>query len=565
MREKKYANILEEDEKNNDLSLTRELKFKALYENEEIVESNEIDLDNNDFKEIDEVNILEEELGEQNFMSNSDDIYLTTSFKPLKKRIRFRKIIKFFFKFIIFFGVVGAIIYFVAIPVHEMILNSMPKAIYDGSLDYIASKIDNYIDNNYLDSTSFDVDYIYDFDSNFKDMESLKDQKFGIKMSKNIKNNSLENYVYVLKDGNKYGYSLIQNNNENYYRIFNSEQFLKLKKNALKDESLYSKMNILLNYASKDVDREMLKYLIDTNVNILKKLIVEDLLTSEKDEIEVNGKTLNVIRNTLSFDSKSIKEFEKQYKEKILQDQKILEILSKLYGLSFEELKEKYTTFRKYDENYTLVINLYTIKGNKFAGFDIEENGFRNIYYYSLDDTFDFHLNFNNNDNFSSKKDFLLKDRAIIDLVGIKKDDYTEVECKYNDGEIAVLKVKNFGFNKVDLDYRLIIKNLVVEGDFTLTKISNNKIIMSFLLDNGENYLDSNIEININDGSINAGYVDSNKVVLYSEKRFKDDYSLLEEKLKEVNALEGFELWNDILFDSYFVLSKESFIKKEID
>ena len=66
-----------------------------------------------------------------------EDLYLTSSFKPLKKRLRAGKIFKFLFKLIFTIGVFGAFIYFVLLPLYKMLEDSKPRAIFENTLDYI--------------------------------------------------------------------------------------------------------------------------------------------------------------------------------------------------------------------------------------------------------------------------------------------------------------------------------------------------------------------------------------------------------------------------------------------
>ena len=82
------------------------------------------------------------------------------------------------------------------------------------------------------------------------------------------------------------------------------------------------------------------------------------------------------------FDKEKIIKYEKEFNKILLNNKKYLEIEAKINGESFEEVKKSYKETHDYKDDYSLSINIYTVKGNQFAGFDIEVNGFRNIYYY---------------------------------------------------------------------------------------------------------------------------------------------------------------------------------------
>ena len=138
MREKKFANILDDypeevveeikEETQEKLSMTRELKFKELQDKideEDIVSSVTEEVKLEEIDTPDETITLElskkelkqkakEEKKERKAMQ--EDLYLTSSFKPLRKRFKLNKLFKFIFTLLLIIGALGALGYFVVWP-----------------------------------------------------------------------------------------------------------------------------------------------------------------------------------------------------------------------------------------------------------------------------------------------------------------------------------------------------------------------------------------------------------------------------------------------------------------
>ena len=141
MREKKYANVLNDDfsvieeskiaDNEEKLSMTRELKFKDLQESidnsrskENIVngatdlgDTEEVVLSIKDYNEIrDNEKDIEDELNDEKKKENNEDIYLTTSFKPFKKRFKLRKVFKFIFMLLLIVLIFVSLFFFIILP-----------------------------------------------------------------------------------------------------------------------------------------------------------------------------------------------------------------------------------------------------------------------------------------------------------------------------------------------------------------------------------------------------------------------------------------------------------------
>ena len=147
--------------------MTRELKFKELHESEvedieveEVVDTSELDLtlekevvSVDDVKEetaeikTDEVKestenlpVVEESKGKKKDKV-SDELYLTSSFKPLRKRMGLGKVFKFLISLLLIVGIGFSLVFFLIIPIYNKFISSKPKAIFDNSINYVGEQI----------------------------------------------------------------------------------------------------------------------------------------------------------------------------------------------------------------------------------------------------------------------------------------------------------------------------------------------------------------------------------------------------------------------------------------
>lgn len=564
MREKKYANILDdypeeivseikdkidEEEKEEKLSLTRELKFKELQEaidsNDEkenkVKENNEISSDIETEKTNDEVKIelIQDEIEDTSKKDSfNEDIYLTSSFKPFRKRFRLRKIFKVLFSLILLIVVMFSLIYFLIIPLYNKFMDSKPKAIFDASLTYVGKQLNTIGELAWVDSDVYDVEYILDFDTNIEEMKILNDNEFGVRVGVDSKKDIYETSLFIQNDNNKHGYKVTEKDNSFFYKFTTSDSFIK---DETGKQNIFDYSAITESLNSK-LDIEDYKYYVNTNVQILKDIITADMLVAEKDVIEINGKEMSVTKNSLSLDNQKVLDLEKKYNEKVLNDEKLLKIESLLNDISVDELKETLLLEGEYNDDYSLVINIYTIKGNKFVGFDVEEDGFRNIYYYGKDGDFELHLNLTEDEECKTGNDCAIENNIVIDLIGVNKNDYTNVDILFNDSEIGTLKVRSFNYESIDLSYKLFISDIVLEGYFKLN-INKEKeeynARLSFEFNN--QYFDIGLNYKIYTDSV-IGYTDLDKIINYTDDAFDEQYGILEDKLKELDMLESFEI-----------------------
>ena len=109
-----------------------------------------------------------------------DDIYLTTALKPVGFKSKFKNVIlKPFLVIVLLTGVLGALIYFVLVPVYLKYFFRNPERVFSDVFDSLESDVIDFLIDNNKGYYSYDIDL--DIDSNldilipFNDKKLLKD------------------------------------------------------------------------------------------------------------------------------------------------------------------------------------------------------------------------------------------------------------------------------------------------------------------------------------------------------------------------------------------------------
>ncbi len=575
MREQKYANVLEEYEekmeKEEKLSMTRELKYRELQEEIKKEEIKEIKKENSSkkIKESKNENVeLNEEVSNKKTLKtksnsedngtnktqelkeiseNDDDIYLTTSFKPPKLSFRLKKGVKKILYFLIFCSFVLMLLFFVGLPAYRKFMDSKPKMIFNGTIDFVSNKIVNVVEKTYSNSGDLSSDILFNFDSNITNLDSITNNKYGVEFNIDSTGKNHQTSIYTLDNDQKYGINYLYNNNVNYINYSTSDKYMKLKNS---NDEYYGYLNEYFDYLSK-IGKDDLVYFIETEGEIFKDIIENNLIKTEKDELNIGGKTLKVTKNSFELDEKNYERLYKKRNDFVLRDKVLLKVESALAHMSVEDYSK---LLKKGLSNYNkLKINIYTINGTKVVGFDIEKDGFTNIYYYAYDDNFMFHINL-------ASKIVIGKDsnstQKVIDLVGKKENNDTNVTLKYNTKDIAKLKIEEFSNERISFDYEAEIKKNKYLGDsvFAINK-DQKEVYVSFNVKSDEkfinlnvNFTESNADKKFNINSINIfNYTDK----LYNDERIKFVGNLSSEDLKV-----GFSYWDNLLSNPKYLKSE---------
>ncbi len=572
MREKKYADVLKKYEEDIDekMSMTREIKFKDLQEsmdkeakNEEVQKTTEESISKTSIKKLDKdeevakvLKVEEEidkirdeenkkrkelkikEVNEEVLKSSNeeidDDIYLTTSFKPLKTRISFIKIVKKIGIFMLFILVLGCVGYFAGVPMYKKYINSRPKIIFDKTIEYVSDKMINVINDFNIGNNSILTDIKFNVDNG---LGELNEGNFGYRLG--IASNRYENSLYMEIENSNYGINDYFNSGKSYTNFSTSDKYFLMEQNKI--DKVYNKYSGYLNNIF-EISSDDLRYVVLKERDIIKGLLLNEYIVSSKTEIDINNKSIEVVKNSYVIDKSNIKKIQKKYYEELIKDDKLIKIMSELSNLSVKEYKNELSNLvdSDIDDDYKLAFNIYTMEATKVVGLDIEENGFCLFYLYFYENDFDFYANLN--------------DRDVVEFKGKKEDDI-KATIKYNADKIIDLNIKNFDKERVEFSYFFETKKRDYSGEFVLREKEESVYDVEFSL-RYDDYLysfNSLFDLHYNDFK----NVNEENIVKYSVKNYSNESLLFYEEIEEIGIKEGFLKWQEIFDDFINEISKK--------
>lgn len=386
--------------------------------------------------------------------------------------------------------------------VKNFILNS-PERVFKSSIDNITYMINKNADNYNLNNKLYDISF--NIDSNYDELQLLKNYTYGIKAGVDSKNSLLEAKIYML-DSSKKEYSFASYiKNDKMYEMFSSYNKL-IDLGSIEGNDFKEIFKAIENYNSDDV-----KYIINKSSSLLKDNLNKKNFSKENVNIKVNGKDIKTVKNTYKADSKEIVRLSKAISDGLYNDDKSMEIITKMFGISKDEFKSTSEEVSLDDTTY-----LYSIymNGDKFAGFDIVENNETSLSYYTDSENFDL-------------------DFGGITFNGVKNGKQTDVSIKSEDYEVAKLNVRQFNDDTIDFDYIIssyvddysgFENNTNLSGNVLYKRtVSGKKADSSLLLSvkNGKDYINFELKANGIEGA-KISDIDESLAVKLSDDEFQN-------------------------------------------
>lgn len=599
MREQKYAHVLDDDSERKQqdnieeqLSMTRELKFQNVQDesldNDEVIEKSYMtrqiryqkvqdDIDQTKVKK--DFGFKDRDIEKTKPQVIDDDIYLTTSFKPLKKRFRLKKVFKILFIFIFLGCLGGAFYFFIGLPVYNKVMKMMPQEIFHSSINAVRDYTISFLEDDLISDKEY-LDMQIGINSNIEDIDVFNNYKFGVTQGIDAVNKKYEFGTYVLKDETKYGYSIMADDKYTYFNFWNLDTILKYDSD---EYEVSDELNKFYKEAKESFDtmgcltREEKEYLVNTVARELNNLITRDNVKVEKDELSIMGNTKSVIKNTLAFNKDSLEQFEKDLFDNLKNDSKFVEILKKYWGVETDEKLDELFEIDDFEEDFKLEFNIYTEKGTDFVGFDIVEDGFRSFYYYVDGENFNLHINLTSAADLCTEgQDCSLDTQEVYDFTGTVEDNHKKIVVTRNGLDFVTIILREFSKEKIDFDLELMLDSDTQEDDNDesedsgsldmdemsdekeSTSTEKEKYIISVNIDmtsemfngkiNIKNEKDEYITINLDmeiSGSKEIAVIDETKVVSYSEEKAEalaDDFAMI---LDKNEALGAFYVWDE--------------------
>lgn len=423
---------------------------------------------------IEEVEMIKNETSVDMSEDEDDDLYLTSSFKPIKKKKRLKRGIIKFFKTLVILGIIGLIGWIVGNKLYDMYLETKPINIYKRFVKETGKTLNGFI--NSIPSTDSGMVEIQ-FETNMKTYEYLNNNVIGYGYSND--KDGYEDYVYYL-DGNydRRGLHTLVKNNRVYRQYDNSDIVYSSK---LEDSMLRDILQ------ETDIDFDLINDVIEGNTKVISNIIKEEDIEVSEEELGINGTFINVKCNTLVLSE----DFVDRYIEELYKDTVLVNKMSKLFDKDYEVLI-RYLDDKLSELANDVKFNLYITKKYEFVGFDYELDGFREMYYYQYKGNKDINIKLGDKTNLGvdvkdKDVDVLIDNESMFNLV-IKELEKNVINFQYknNDSTVSmdilikkdniIIEYKNDNGKYIDVDIRLFDYEKVIDTSKVTTSSKKQEV-----------------------------------------------------------------------------------------
>jgi len=342
---------------------------------------------------------------------DEDDLYLTQSMTPIKKKFRLRGFIKFLIALVILI-VIALVVFFKFIkPLYSNLVNADPRKVFENSMDDYVKRINESVNEYAYDGDVISLNINTRIDSNIYNFAGGTDTVYSVNYLYNPNKKQMVSNVAVAA-GEKYEDLFVLDNKLVYEKVSSYDKFIKLEdfSNVMKDNEYYKNNKDLFNKLQKYILPSDYAYYVKTSIGIIKDSFEDDMFSKKNDKIERKETKISVIRNTLTLNEEQIRKINNKLKDKTKTDAKFKNAYD-VYGSLLDNSKKK------------IIINIYTKINNKVVGFDIEDEGFTSTYYYLLNDkgtSYDAHFTFDND-----KYDLCRRDKSLTGSINGNEETFT--------------------------------------------------------------------------------------------------------------------------------------------
>lgn len=436
-------------------------------------------------EDTEEVPVVEEIVTPEVEDEEEEDIYITRSFQPIKKKKRLKRSVVKFFKILFVLAILGIGGYFVFNKVMDIYNSTRPLYIYRAFVDGVVDESTRVLGNINVDEYKLDIDV----DTNMKSYEYLNNGNFGYGF--NVKEDKYQDYIYYVDNYEEVGIYTLINDEKMYKQYSNNDDVYKVK---------YEDSNIreLIEFVSLNYDN--LDDIIEGNGNIINDILKEEYIKVLDDEIDVNGENITVKCLSLEITDEIINEYIKEFKN----DKELVNKMSKLLNKDEDKLVRYMED--KLNDMEGNKFNLYVTKDYKLVGFDYEIDGFRDVYVYYYNDSYDVSIKY---DKYIK---YLLNSLGIevgnINNLNLKINDDNKINVAADNNDKFNLIVKEFDKSVISFEYKNNSSTKVME-----VVIKKDSIVVEYKNDNGK-YFDMDITLSKNEYSD----MDLDDVIISSKK-----------------------------------------------
>lgn len=533
-RVEKYANVLEEDMKNNKeviLSSTREIKFKDIHDEMEelakeptkeiVIRKKENDIEKEkeklrlkkqetfmtkgdlfrDLLNKEEIKEKEKELDEisinkiefDNALDKSDDIidddYIDSG-SGLKK---------FIFILIIFILLIACAFIFVY-PVFKSFFVTSGSDVFTSINDNIG---------NYKLNFDNKITYQYNYSDNDNNYSYIRGFDGSNKLIGVSNDNSSINYYFINNS-----YYINYNDGKNLYSINNDLDKFNDVIGVIKETNVFDYYNVIFSKES----------------NIFRSYIVDDNISRSFDKIKVNDKNVSAFRNTIVIEGKDIINIIDSNCDLIANDIKFKNSLEFIFDDDIDNIINNLFDKNKYKDSDKISISLYTNLYGKLIGFDIEKNGFRIIYcYWDSNYNYSFYINLKEFDYILNK---YIDCSYNLEINGKKVSDKIKSNVFVNSENIGELIFNSIDFNSINFDFNYKYKDIEYKGSFMYMYLNDKYSIEYKVNDINFNYYIYNDSINNNRFNVTMYDSEDNDVSSFNEV-INNDYNKFNDVYKK--------------------------------
>lgn len=448
-RAEKYANVVDKYEEKlkeaeEKLSTTRELKFSDLqkeidnsvtiadYEEmdnlskeknkKDITDTSEIDVEDVEVQDTDELDVVDEDTleiiktppkkietkkkidtsevkiidepteellamdGEESD-KDEDDLYLTRSMNPIKKRPKIRKVFKILLVLLLLI-VIGLVLFFKFIkPLYFGIVNSDPKKVFDNAMDYSSDELNKTLKEYESDTGIVMFNVNAKIDSNYDNFGSNDGITYSLVYGYDPMSKKMLSSISV-NNGEEYNNQYLMENSMVYQNVSSYDNYIQLDNytNVLSGNEFYKNNKDSFDKLQKYITVNEYMYYLNNTFAIYKEYFKDDMFTKLNYKLEVKEESINTTKNTLTLKKEHLDAISKEILKKVDSDAKYKKVYD-VFGDIIDTSKN------------SVIINVYTKLNNKIIGFDIEEDGFTTTYYYLINEknnSYDLHFSYNN-------------------------------------------------------------------------------------------------------------------------------------------------------------------------
>jgi len=403
---------------------------------------------------------------------------------------------------VIILAILAIVGYFVIYPYIMKTYFSDPKNVYETSIKEAFKGLNTTVDDLVHNKGIYNLEV--SLDSNIETLEEYVGYTYGLNIGIDPTKKALQQGIYIKDNKTKAEHSYYSYlKDKKYYDKYSSyRDYIYLGETA--GNSILSIFNQedLFN-TSSNLNNEEINYIVNKISDLLIESINQDKLSKEDASISINGETLKVTNNKYELDYNTIKETIEFVRDGLINDDKAIEILSKVSNVEKSKIKDELNSIKvpeNEEKDFKIIISIYT-HGNKneIIGFAInDKDEHLDFYYYFKNNIIDSKLTI-------SYKDEYNKNETIVIKMSATKDSTTHVQINYdnediNDSnkgkELLTLDIRTWDESGIDLDYNATIKDGKYNGTLKFVNDVNSnraKYAFDFSVKNGNEYIELNI------------------------------------------------------------------------